>query len=136
MNTFPLPVESRFISTLFRGAKNGLNQFVGGSFYTADAELAESYAKMEKGTVYEVNVDKRMNLLVVDATEDIDDLTASECITDNVLEQLDGAIYENRTGDQTIVVLFDRVSIDGSVTKLTLSEKRADIAAAFRRYDR
>lgn len=136
MSAYTLPVESRYISTLFRGAKSGIDQFVGGSFFSGDYEIAESYANMEMGMVYEVEVNKRMNLLVAEVTADIDDLTTSESITDEVLEELDGAIYENRTGDEAIVVLFDRICADGTMTKLTLEQKRADLNAAFRRYDR
>jgi len=132
-----MTIESHFISHLFRGATAGIDQFVGGSFFTADPDIAQGYADMENaGKVYEVEVSKRMNLLCAETTEDLDDLMNSPAITDEFLATCDGAIYENRSGDQDIVCLFHRVNVDGSIVRLTVDQMRKDFAADFRRYDR
>ena len=132
-----MTIESHFISHLFRGATAGIDQFVGGSFFTADPDIAQGYADMENaGKVYEVEVSKRMNLLCAETTEDLDDLMNSPAITDEFLATCDGAIYENRSGDQDIVCLFHRVNVDGSIVRLTVDQMRKDFAADFRRCDR
>lgn len=134
-----LTIGTHYVDTLFRGAASGIEQFVAGSYFTADHELAQGYANLERkngGMVYEVAINQRLNLMEAECTEDLDDLLNAEYITDEALVTCDGILFENRFGDQTIVCLFGRVSLNGTITKLSVDEIRADLTASFRRYDR
>jgi len=121
---------------LFRGAKQGLDTMKGGSYYTDDYEIAESYAKSSNGIVYEFNT--FLNLL------NVDDLLCSSDIDEGletVREELDNFenIFDNYDGiessDSCQIILFGTLDINDNFKKQTFPELMNDVNSETRRYD-
>lgn len=120
--------------TLYRGAKIGLKTQCGGAFYTQDINIAESYAELEEGVVYEFN--PKVNLF--DATNLFDfDYGIEEMMEDvdnweEIINNYDG-VFE-RDGVQ--VILFGTLDNEDKFTKLSVNNLLIDVKSSFRRYDR
>lgn len=124
--------------TLFRGANKGITKMIGGSFYTEDYSIAESYSELEdNGEVYEFNPSVKLF--------DADDLLCASDIDDGIeviaeeLEDFEN-IFNNYDGlyaqDGIQIILFGTLDINDVFSKQTLVELMNDTKADTRRYDR
>jgi hypothetical protein len=123
---------------IFRGANKGIEKMIGGSFYTNDYEIAESYSELEdEGEVYEFN--PIVNLF--DVSDFLCDSDFDEGIQ-TIKEELENfeTIYENYDGIYTQngiqILLFGTLDINDNFEKKTIVELLNDVNAETRRYDR
>lgn len=120
--------------TLYRGAKQGLETQCGGSFYTEELSIAESYAELEDGVVYEFA--PVLNILEVDGLFDFD-CGVEEMIEDvenweEIINNYDGV--SERNGVQ--VILFGTLDNEDNFKKQNIDELLIDAKESYRRYDR
>ncbi len=124
--------------TIFRGANEGITEMIGGSFYSNDYEIAESYSELEEnGEVYEFN--PIINLFDVsdficdsDFDEGIETIKKELENFDSIFEKYDGLFIQ----DGTQIVLFGSLDVNDDFKKQTLSELLKDSKSETRRYDR
>ncbi|MDX5583508.1 MAG: hypothetical protein QNK20_01065 [Aureibaculum sp.] len=119
---------------LYRAAKKGIDKMIGGSFYTEDYSIAESYSELEENAiVYEFDV--TVKLFDVDGLFDLD-LGINEMMEevencDEIFNNYDG-IYSQ---DGLQIILFGSI-LKGEFTKQSIDELLKDVNAETRRYDR
>jgi len=122
---------------IYRGAKQGLNKMIGGSFYTEDYSIAESYANLEEdGVVYEFNTSLKLfnadNFLCAsDIDEGIEIVIEELEDFDSIFESFDG-LY---TQDGIQIILFGTIE-NNNFTKQSFKDLMTDVNAETRRYDR
>lgn len=124
--------------TILRGANKGITKMMGGSFFTNDYEVAESYAELEEeGMVYEFNpvvnlFDADEFLCATDIDEGFETIVEELDDFNSIFENYDGIIVQG--GAQ--IILFGTLDINDNFEKQTLEDLLSDAKAATRRYDR